>query len=267
MKLVKLKTSLPAVLLPVLFLLGFVADLKAQSTEEVFGSDFKLSTGSDMARQQLTKAFFHATNYNWPQAIDAARAALDADPHNAFASLVLGILQANKHTSPAGWKTVSNEKSVTSLGETMMITAWDAATGPDHNMAPMENLIATYPDFLGPRMLAIPLYMAKGDTAQADAHIKEAVKLQPGYPSVQRCYGFMLLRHADFEGARQSFEKYMQLLPDHPGPYQAMGDFYRKTGNPEKALEYYEKAYSMSPLTMRDAREKADAIKDEVAGG
>jgi len=88
------------------------------------------------------------------------------------------------------------------------------------------------------------------------------VENHPDFAPAFNMHGYMMMRSQNMEAAKKSFERYIALVPNEANPYDSMGDFYAAAGDNAKAIEYYEKAYSMDPENMKVSKEKAEKLKN-----
>ncbi|PTN09005.1 lipopolysaccharide assembly protein LapB [Mangrovibacterium marinum] len=57
--------------------------------------------------------------------------------------------------------------------------------------------------------------------------------------------GYACLGLNDYDAARDAFDKYIELVPDHPNPYDSKGDYYMHRNQYANAYHSYMKAYQM----------------------
>jgi tetratricopeptide (TPR) repeat protein len=82
---------------------------------------------------------------------------------------------------------------------------------------------------------------------------RKAEVLDPTSPDVHDLIGRRKLRSGDWKGAQAAFEKARQLDPARSAFVKSLGDALRTGGEPEKALEEYQRAIDMTPKAV-DAR-------------
>ena len=60
------------------------------------------------------------------------------------------------------------------------------------------------------------IYFTKGDAANAVVYFNKAIAIKPDWPPAYRQRGYALLNLADYKGALESFQKFLELAPDDP---------------------------------------------------
>lgn len=62
---------------------------------------------------------------------------------------------------------------------------------------------------------------------------------------VYNLLGYAYMDAEKMEDAEQAFNKYIELAPDQPNPYDSKGDYYMAKGDHQKAYEHFMKAYNI----------------------
>ncbi|MGJ0427855.1 tetratricopeptide repeat protein [Methylobacter sp.] len=94
------------------------------------------------------------------------------------------------------------------------------------------------------------LYRASHDNQQALAHYENALKLgldEPQKASVLAQMGMIHYEQGQYPEARSALERAAALTPNDPALLNTLGETALKTGEPEKALDYFQKAVAISP--------------------
>ncbi|MEO0627322.1 MAG: tetratricopeptide repeat protein, partial [Bacteroidota bacterium] len=94
----------------------------------------------------------------------------------------------------------------------------------------------------------------RGDLAQAQAYIDQALQLDAGhYPSL-RLQGVILGVSGNAQGAIRWFERAAQVKPDEAGAWYDLGTAYYQAGDQVTGQEYIDKAVSMNPNILEERR-------------
>ncbi|MEM6878378.1 MAG: tetratricopeptide repeat protein, partial [Bacteroidota bacterium] len=94
----------------------------------------------------------------------------------------------------------------------------------------------------------------RGDLAQAQAYIDQALQLDAGhYPSL-RLQGVILGVSGNAQGAIQWFERAAQVRPNEAGAWYDLGTAYYQAGDQATGQEYIDKAVSMNPNILEERR-------------
>ena len=81
--------------------------------------------------------------------------------------------------------------------------------------------------------------------------------------------GYTYIQLKQFEDAKSAFDKYIELEPDLPNPYDSKGDYYMAVENYELAFESFMKAYDLDTTWMASynkamkAKEILDSLQQE----
>ena len=96
---------------------------------------------------------------------------------------------------------------------------------------------------------------------KAIAAAKRSVALRPdfgpGYNTL--AYAYLAAGKRDF--ARAAMEKYCDLQPEHPNPYDSLGDLWMEAGDYRKAARHYLTAYEKDPNWIAGKEKAAYALK------
>ncbi len=109
------------------------------------------------------------------------------------------------------------------------------------------------------------LYIA-GNNEDAVITLNKALEIAEKPAPVYNSLGYTYMSLNKFEEAKNAFDKYIELEPDNPNPYDSKGDYFMAVKDYEKAYESYMKAGEMdSTWTLsHDKALKAKAILDSL---
>lgn len=95
---------------------------------------------------------------------------------------------------------------------------------------------------------------------------RQALDLDPYNPFVNLILGYNLIYAEKFEEAEKYLDKYQELLPDAPNPYDSKGDLYMNWGKYELAYKAYMKAHDLGwgDAKAKEAKAKLDEMTNEI---
>jgi len=113
----------------------------------------------------------------------------------------------------------------------------------------MEHLMKLYPsDKRVQTLMGNYYYALVQDFPKALQYYKKAKELDKDYAPVYNMLGYNHLAMENYEGAEEAFQKYIELIPDAPNPYDSYAEFLMDRGRHEESIEQYKKAYEKDPL-------------------
>ncbi|MEL6132485.1 MAG: tetratricopeptide repeat protein, partial [Bacteroidota bacterium] len=130
---------------------------------------------------------------------------------------------------------------------------------PNFKMASMgEQFTDLYPEDAGLHAFVGYMYTLNEMPRLARKHFERAVSLDQ-HPGAYNMLGYDYLESGQLAQAKRSFDAYLDAFPNHPNPYDSMGDYFMKVKEYDLAVEAYEKALSMSPGSTFAARKAEEA--------
>ncbi|WP_157637985.1 tetratricopeptide repeat protein [Flexithrix dorotheae] len=130
-----------------------------------------------------------------------------------------------------------------------------------------EVVAANYPkDFKANAYHGFQLFLA-GEYEQSIAQLDKMLVIRPEMePMIHNMKGYNYLKAEQFEKAEASFDKYIELNPDHPNPYDSKGDYFMAVKDFANAVEMFNKAYEMDNENFEFSKQKADQAKKMMEG-
>ena len=184
------------------------------------------------------------------EGLDAVTVLFEADLAKAAPPLRAMVEAAPK--SPAAWRALA--RAVTAARETeAAIEAWrrllkfDAADAEAH---------AALADLVGDRKMA------------SLQHLKVLAEDGPDLAGARRRLGLMLEKAGDTVGAREAFERLIEVAPEDPAPHERLAELLAKAGDAAGALEHLRWLAEAAPDRDKPLRRLAGALRDQgdVAG-
>jgi tetratricopeptide (TPR) repeat protein len=111
----------------------------------------------------------------------------------------------------------------------------------------LESLVARYPDEEEAHHWLAINYFQLGQPQKTLNAYERGVKAVPHSGILRNFYGYQLLHAGRYPEAFREFETYAQLYPEEPNPHDSLAEAYIITGQPERAIEHYDRALEKDP--------------------
>ncbi len=111
----------------------------------------------------------------------------------------------------------------------------------DEAIALLQQVIEYSPRLTAPHIVIALAYEQKGETEEAEEHLKSALVMIPGHPVASNAYGLLLRKNGRFAEAREIFEMSLERFPDYLPVRKNLGilcELY--LGDLDTALEQFE---------------------------
>jgi len=99
------------------------------------------------------------------------------------------------------------------------------------------------------------------DYENASATLKKALDITKNPAPILNMLGYNYISQKKFPEAKEAFNKYLELEPDLPNPYDSFGDYYMAVKDYENAYKSYMKAYELDN-TWTGSRDRALKAKE-----
>ena len=208
-----------------------------------------VTTASPSARAKYEDAMVALEQLRRGESVDDLRAAVKHDPKFAQAWILISHLTHDPDEQANARSRAQQLAPRVSPGERMLIR-WLAGV-EEGNYIPaisaMNDLLAKYPKdhrlaFLGGRWL-----LQEGRYAQAAFVLEHAVSLYPDYPAALNELAYAYAYTGSFDKAFALMDRYVQLEPNQPNPYDSYGDLLRSAGQFDAALDKYRMSIRVDP--------------------
>jgi tetratricopeptide (TPR) repeat protein len=108
---------------------------------------------------------------------------------------------------------------------------------------------------------------AQGKDKDAIDTYKRILEFTDNPAPVYNLLGYAYLGMKDFTNAEKSFDKYIQLVPNHPNPYDSKGDYYMEIKDYANAYKSYMNAYDRNANWSYDKAQKAKKLMEMADSG
>jgi tetratricopeptide (TPR) repeat protein len=136
-----------------------------------------------------------------------------------------------------------------SPGERDMLLAVEAAAKGD--VAGQERhltaLVAAFPNDERAQTLLGTYYFGRQAYGTAIEHFTKATTINPAFTQPYNLLGYSNRFLARYPEAERAFQKYIQLIPTDPNPYDSYAELLMKMGRFDESIQNYEKALAIDP--------------------
>jgi tetratricopeptide (TPR) repeat protein len=229
---------------------AFASDAKPRRIKPVQKTvTLPVTTSSPAARSEFEHAMVQLELLRRADALDALRNAVKRDPKFAQAYILISHLAHDPNEQLATRSRAEQLALHVSKGERLLIR-W--LSGVQENnyvpaIAAMNDLLAMYPQDHRTAFLAGRWLVHQHRYAQGIFVLEHAVALFPDYPAALNELAYAYAFSGNFEKAYALMERYVELQPDQPNPYDSYGEILRAAGQYESALGRYRTAIRVDP--------------------
>src|SRR5712691_592436 len=213
------------------------------------GGKIPVTTASAEARAEFLQGRDLAEKLLITDSIAHFEKAASLDPGFAWAELSLAT------SAPTGKEFFEHLNKAVSLadkasnGERFLILATEA--GANNNAVKqkeyLDQLVAAYPNDERAHFNLGGYYFGQQEFPKAIEHYKKATELAPTYSTAFNILGYAYRQNADYANAEKAFQKYIELIPKDPNPYDSYAELLQKTGRFDDSVTQYRKALSIDP--------------------
>jgi tetratricopeptide (TPR) repeat protein len=212
-------------------------------------STLPITTKSPAARKEFEHAMVDLEALRRADAVNDLRATVKRDPKFAQAYILLSHLTHDPDEQVTTRTRAQQLASQVTPGERLLIR-W--LNGVQENnyvpaIAAMNDLLAMYPQDHRTAFLAGRWLVHQRRYAQGVFVLEHAVALFPDYPAALNELAYAYAFSGNFEKASALMERYVQLQPDQPNPYDSYGEILRASGQYDAALDKYRTAIRVDP--------------------
>ena len=214
-----------------------------------FGSDGKIpiTTKSEEAKKEFIQGrdLFERLQAN--DSLQHFDKALALDPNFASAELAL----ANAAPTAKGFfehmKKAASLADKASGGEKLQILAAQAGANGDvvRQKEYLTKLVSDYPMDERAHFALAGYYFGQQQMAEAISQYKKAVELNSSYSTAYNLLGYAYRQQGDYANAEQAFQKYIELIPNDPNPYDSYAELLLKVGRFDESIAQYRKALAV----------------------
>jgi tetratricopeptide (TPR) repeat protein len=208
-----------------------------------------ISTTSPEAKAEFVQARDMTEKLRITESLAHFRKAVELDPSFAWAELALA------QASPTGTEFFEHLNKAVALapkasdGERLLILAAQAGTNNDalQQKEYLEQLVAAYPEDERANFAMAGWYFGQQDLPKAIDRYRKATEINPTFSTAYNLMGYAYRQNGQFADAEKSFQRYIELIPNDPNPYDSYAELLLKMGRFDEAIAQYRKALAIDP--------------------
>jgi tetratricopeptide (TPR) repeat protein len=208
-----------------------------------------VTTSSVAAHKEFEHAMVDLEAIRRTDALSDLRAAIKRDPKFAQAQILISHLTHDPDEQFTARTRAVQLAPQATPGERLLIR-W-LSDVQENNYVPaisaMNDLLAMYPKDHRTAFLAGRWLVHQRRYAQGIFVLEHAVALFSDYPAAINELAYAYAFSGNFEKASALMERYVQLQPDQPNPYDSYGEILREAGQYDAALDKYRMAIRVDP--------------------
>lgn len=224
-----------------------VAEAKAPAPAD--GGKIPVTTSSADAKAEFLQGRDMVEKLLITDSVAHFQKAVALDPNFAIAELSLA------NSSPNGTLFFEHLNKAVSLadkasnGEKLLILAAQAGTNNDlvQQKEFLTQLVAAYPNDERARFNVGGYYFGQQEFPEAIEQYKKATEIAPDYSSAFNLLGYAYRQNGDYANAEKAFQRYVELIPKDPNPYDSYAELLLKMGRFDDSIVQYHKALAIDP--------------------
>lgn len=208
-----------------------------------------ITTSSDEAREQFIKGRNLTETLQGQESLQYYSNAINADSN--FALAYLNRAQ-NQPTAKAFFADLNKAVSLAdkvSEGEKLQILGFEAGVNanPVKQKEDYQKLVTMYPDDERAHMLLGNFYYGQQDYQSAVEQYNKAAQIDSSYSLTYNMLGYGNRQLMNYDAAEKAFQKYIELIPSDPNPYDSYAELLMKEGKYDQSIDNYQKALTYNP--------------------
>ena len=208
-----------------------------------------VTTASPAARQEFEHAMVDLEALRRADALNDLRATVKRDPKFAQAYILISHLSHDPDEQVSSRLRAEQLAAHVTPGERLLIR-WLGGV-QENNYVPaiasMNDLLAMYPQDHRTAFLAGRWLVHQRRYAQGIFVLEHAITLFPEYPAALNELAYAYAFSGNFDKAYGLMDRYVQLQPDQPNPYDSYGEILRAAGRYDDAIQKYRMAIHVDP--------------------
>jgi len=209
-----------------------------------------ITTSCEEARDAFLKGRWLLENLRLTDAHGYFLKAVEADPDFALAHLGVANTSPTNQEFFEAFRRAVDTSTNASEGERFLIAALEAnvAGEPGVQLAKLEALVALFPeDERAHNAIGNFLFFNQQNYERAISSYRAAIDINPKFASPYNMLGYALRFVGDYPGAEKAFQRYTELIPDQPNPYDSYAELLMKMGRYDESIASYEEALAIDP--------------------
>src|SRR5215510_989824 len=215
----------------------------------VNGGKIPITTSSPQAKEEYLKGRDMVDKLQITDSVAHFQKAVELDSNFAMAELSLAGSAPTAKEFFEHLRRAVNLADKASNGEKLLILATEAGANalPRTQKEHLDALVAAYPNDERAQFALGGWYFGQADFPNAIEHYKKATELDGNYSSAWNLLGYAYRQNVDYANAEKAFQKYVELIPKDPNPYDSYAELLMKMGRFEDSIAQYRKALEIDP--------------------
>lgn len=229
-----------------------------------------ISTTSEKALELYTQAMDALNNAEIDTARQLLNDALKEDPDFFRANLSMAFVSMNPE-NPEEFKKYAekaiNTQSDLSDGEMLIKKALSRLhENPEADVTDVgKEIIDLYPKDESGYYLQGMFQNLKKDYKGSVKTYSDLLKITEDQGPVYNQLGYAYMNMGDFEASKKAFDRYIELVPNHPNPFDSKGDYFMAVKDYKNAYENYIKAHEIDAAWSYEKALKAKELMENSA--
>jgi tetratricopeptide (TPR) repeat protein len=210
-------------------------------------------TSSEAAYRKLVEGYVALTvDRDWPAALTALQASVEADPSNAYAHLIRYGASVLGNDQPAAVQALEDVmQHLYKLPERTQYQTkfqyYDYRGEAEKATAVLKMWVDVLPDDIEGRASYATLLVYRDRRPEAVEQYQKILEIDPTRTEFLQVLGNLTQSMGDFDRATAYFERYTEEFPDKPESHLALGQLLRLQGRFEEAKVTFERALLVDP--------------------
>ena len=222
---------------------------EAQNPAAAGEAKIPITTTSPQAKAEFVEGRDKVEKLQITDSLANFQKAVELDPSFALAELALA------QNSPTGTGFFEHLARAVALadkasdGERLLILAAQAGANNDAvgQKQHLDRLVAAYPDDERANFALAGWYFGQQDYPKAIEYYRKATEINPSFSTAYNLLGYAYRQSGDLAGAEKSFQRYIELIPNDPNPYDSYAELLLKMGRFDESIVQYRKALAIDP--------------------
>jgi len=223
------------------------ASSSSSASDRTGDGKIPITTTSPQAKAEFVQARDMVDKLQITNSLEHFRKAIELDP--SFASAELALAQ----NSPTGTEFFAHLQKAVALadkvsdGERLLILAQQAAANNDvvQQKQFLDQLLAAYPDDERANFAMAAWDFGQQDYPKALEHYRKATEINNTFSTAYNLMGYAYRQSNQFSDAEKAFQRYIELIPNDPNPYDSYAELLLKMGRFDDAIAQYRKALAI----------------------
>ena len=234
-----------------LFLLSILLLISLVGCSTLFKNEIPITTSSKEALQAFLKGRDLLDNSLVLESIPYFEKAVALDSNFAAAYLYLGQAASFDNTNKFlqnldKAKSLTDKVSEGEKNQILLLQAYFEGNVPKQKEL-SEKLVAAYPKDKRVHWGMAAFYNNQREYAKAVECYQKAIALDSKFAPLYNFLAYCQMNAENLPEAEKAIQKYVQLKPDEPNPYDSFAEILMKQGKFEESVQNYQKALSLNP--------------------